>query len=130
MENAMPDTSLLWILGLFFFLFYVAMHFVPIANARGEVALQGVLDGVPLSLATRKMILFTHYLPLASFFAVFTAVACFGFIELARGADDQRVATIGYMVAVVCGSSTLVWTVLQTVWGPHIYRAIRQAEAR
>lgn len=31
----MPDTSLLWILALFFFLFYIGIQFVPIANARG-----------------------------------------------------------------------------------------------
>jgi hypothetical protein len=125
LENAMPDTSLLWILGLFFFLFYIAIQFVPIANARGELALSGVLDGIPLSLATRRMILFTHYIPLASFFAVLTLIACFGFIEMAKGASDPRVAAIGYMVAVISGSNTLVWTILQAVWVPHIFKAIR-----
>ncbi|MBT8467156.1 MAG: hypothetical protein KJN97_00295 [Deltaproteobacteria bacterium] len=124
----MPNTSLLWILGLFFVVFYFVYTCVPIVNARGDVALQGVMDGVPLSLKTRRLILFTHYIPLSAFMAAFNLVASFGFLELARGADGHRVAALGYMVAIMGASNAVVWIGLSGAWVLHTLKAFQQAE--
>ena len=124
----MPDTSLLWIMSLFCGVGLISTLFVPLANARGDLALRGVQDGLPLSMKTRRLILFTHYIPLAVFWGAFTMVAAFGFIELARSSDNPRVAPIGYMAAVMGGSNTLVWFGLAGVWVLHTLKELGQAE--
>jgi hypothetical protein len=99
---------------------------IRLINDRGDEALSGIVKGVPVSAKTRRLILFTHYLPLAAFTAGYLFVVGLGVLELARGVVDVRVATIGYMGATLCISGGVVWIGLGAAWVLHVLSALRE----
>ena len=125
----MPYTPLLWVIGLFIAGFCFSFALIPIINKRGDQALLGVIDGVPISLKTRRLLLLTHYIPLCSFIASFDLVLGLGLFQLARRLEDPEIAALAYMGAVMGGSGAVVWTGLAATWVYHTLQAIRQAEA-
>jgi hypothetical protein len=125
LEDAVPNLSLLSILVVLIAVFYAAFSGISIMNSRGDEALAGVVKGVPVSLKTRQLLLFTNYMPLCAFIACFSFVVGLGVIELARTMEDPRIQAIGYMGAIMCIAGAVVVGVLGGAWCLHIWSVLR-----
>jgi len=125
----MLDQPLLTIVVVIILVFYTSQATVPIINKRGDEALSGVVRGVPVSLRTRQLMLFTHYMPLCVFLATYVLVAGIGLFGLARAAEDEIARAVGYMGAVMCFSGSVVWIGLGGAWFLHTWAELRQAKA-
>jgi len=125
----MPNLSLLSILAVIIAVFYASYSVTPIMYNRGDEALSGVVKGVCVSVETRRLMLFTNYMPLCAFVAAFDLVAGLGIFELARGLEEPRVQAVGYMAAVICISGAMVFIGLGGAWFLHTWAVLRQAEA-
>jgi lysylphosphatidylglycerol synthetase-like protein (DUF2156 family) len=128
LEDAVPNLPLLSILVVLIAVFYATFSCIPIMNSRGDEALAGVVKGMPVSLKTRRLLLFTNYLPLCAFLASFTLVAGLGIIELARTMEEPRIQAIGYMAAIVCISGAVVFVGLGGAWCLHIWSVLRETK--
>jgi hypothetical protein len=128
LEDAVPNLSLLSILVVLIAVFYAAFSCIPIMNSRGDEALAGVVKGIPVSLKTRQLLLFTNYLPLCAFIASFILVAGLGFIELARTMEDPRIQAIGYMAAIMCIAGAVVVGGLGGAWCLHVWSVLRETK--
>jgi lysylphosphatidylglycerol synthetase-like protein (DUF2156 family) len=125
LENAVPNLSLLSILVVIIAVFYASFSVVPIINNRGDEALSGVVKGVPVSLKTRRLMLFTHYLPLCAFLASFVLVAGLGLMEFARTMEEPRTQAVGCMAAIICIAGAVVWVGLGGAWFLHTWSVLR-----
>jgi lysylphosphatidylglycerol synthetase-like protein (DUF2156 family) len=125
----MPNLTLLSILAVTISVYFGAMWVTKMINDRGDDILNGVFKGVPASTKDRHLMLFTNWLPYAAFLVAFLVVAGVGVLELARGADDERVAVIGYMCAVVLTGGALFWAILGSFVFTNMVSALRKAEA-
>ncbi|MEM7135766.1 MAG: hypothetical protein AAF500_04260 [Myxococcota bacterium] len=125
----MPDPTLLAIIAIILLSFFVGLFVVRIVNGRGDDALTGVLKGVRIPFRTRKMILFTHYMPLALFYAAWNVVMGIGLFGLARDAENDVAKALGYMGGFMLECGGVVWFVLGGAWVFHAWTIIREAEA-
>jgi hypothetical protein len=56
--------------------------------------------------------LYTQWVPYAAFVIAFLAIMSLGVLEIARGAEAERVRLIGYMCAILLGGGAVFSTVL------------------
>ena len=125
----MSNLSLLSILVVLIGVVYATFSGISIMNSRGDEALSGVVTGVPVSLKTRRLLLFTNYMPQCAFLATFVLVAGLGIMEFARTVEEPRTQAIGYMVATMCIAVAASIGGLGSAWCLHVWSVLRQAEA-
>jgi len=63
----MPDLSLVAILAITIATIFVVYYGIKMTNRRADEAMAGVQRGLPISLSTRWLILFTHAVELTRF---------------------------------------------------------------
>ena len=122
----MPDLSLVAILAITIATGFVSFYCIKMANKRADESLEVVQRGLPISLNTRWLILFTHYVALAAFLAGLLAVVSVG---LAQGAESPFARTVGHMSAILSGGGVVVILAHSTMWVFHMWAVLRRAAA-
>lgn len=69
--------------------------------------------------------LFTNWLPFVVFLIAFLVIAGLGLLELARGAEDERVRLLGYMCAVLPAAAAAFWSIVGVVEFLNLLSALR-----
>jgi predicted secreted protein len=120
-----PNLTLLSILAVIITLFFGSVWVSKTINDRQDEILTGVVKGVPVSTKYRWIMLFTNWLPFVVFLVAFLFVMALGLLELARGAEDERIRLLGYACAVLPTSGAAFWSILGVIEFSNMLSALR-----
>ncbi len=125
----MPDLSLVAILAITIATIFVVYYGIKMTNRRADEAMAGVQRGLPISLSTRWLILFTHAVPLGLFLAGLLAVVSVGLVGLAQGAESPFTRTVGHMSATLLGGGAVFMVFATAMWVFHMRAEFRRSAA-
>ncbi len=120
-------TLLLSMLALTVFVYFGGMWVSEVINDRNDEIVTGVINGTPISMKYRRLMLFTKWLPYATFLVVFLIVASLGVLELARGADDDRIRIVGYACTMLMLGGAAFWSILGVFVFAHMWSVLRDS---
>ncbi len=104
--------------------------FLSIARLKqwvDEIA-TGVVNGVPVSLRHRSMMLWTTYMPLNFFVGVYLLLLAIGYVLLAQSIADPSARFLGYLIAGFSGLSFLGMMSLGTMQLIYLLSVLRNTE--
>ncbi|MEM7436609.1 MAG: hypothetical protein AAF436_15740 [Myxococcota bacterium] len=124
----MQEAAPVIVIALMVVIFSVSYASIVMINKRGDEAVQGIVRGEPISLRTRRMVLLTHYLPLASFLAGFLFIMSAGLFAVGKQFSGGPAGAVAYMGAVLCATGAVTWIALGGAWVVHTLVVLREAE--
>jgi hypothetical protein len=115
---------LLLLLAGTFVTIYAASHL----HLRGDTVITGMLRGVSISPAARRMILFQEWLPLVSAIAGVDLILAVGLVRIAETVDE-RTAILAWLSAGLSGFSAVQVALQGAIALVYLRSILRQAEA-
>ncbi|NNE19210.1 MAG: hypothetical protein HKN10_12120 [Myxococcales bacterium] len=122
----MPNLTLLSILAVTIGGYTSCMWVTKMITGRGDDIVSGIIKGVPVSTRDRWLMLITDWLSWVALQVSLLIILGLGILEIARGANEPRVALIGYMCCVMCAFGAVFWTLLGSVLFANMMSTIRK----
>jgi len=97
-------------------------------NRHAATILTGLKDGIPVSLALRRMTLYRVYFLYMGAVIAFSIAIALGSLRIAENVSDPGIKNLAYVAAVIMAFVAVAWSVLGTWTGIDCARAIREAE--
>jgi hypothetical protein len=99
------------------------------ANRRLDVALSGLVAGIPASQKHRRVMLYNMYVGYVGGIIGLCVFVAFGLVEVAHYVNEPRIKNLAYAGAILAGFPALTWSILGTSAGLHCAKVLRQTGA-
>ena len=122
-------TTIILMLAVFVFASLTSTFFLGRMYKRCDAILTGMVNGVPVSLRSRRLYLWHDYLGVSFGLTFVLGVMAVGFVSAGEAVGDSSAKNLAYLCAGVAAWGFLFNLVLGFLWVAHFVSVLRQAEA-